>query len=368
MSDLALDAVDLVLDDRDPQAIFDACLDAFEALAPDARVRNGSVEALLMEAMSVASADVIYALNRFVGAVVEGVLGLYEVPRFAGASASGVVTLTLDGTRTLTVAAGQRLLDPGTGLVLQVTADTSGTSVSTLALPVETLLPGGAGNAITAGTAVGIVDAIPYAASASVTTAFGGGADAEDDAAYVLRARAVLARVTSSLVLPEHFVAYALEDARIARAAAIDLYEPPSGTPGSDLGHMTVVVYGPGAEVPVLVRDELRDAMAAISSAMLTVHVEPATVVSQAMTLAVHALPGYSTTAVGDDVTAALTAWCSPAVWPWGRDIMVTEIIDVAADVAGVDYVDSVATPAAMVTIAADELATAGTITVTVLT
>ena len=367
MSDLALDAVDLVLDDRDPQMIFDAALDAFEALAPDARVRNGSVEALLMEAMSVASADVIYALNRFVGAVVEGVLNLYEVPRFAGAVASGVVTLTLDGTRTLTVAAGQRMVDPGTGLVLQVTADTSGSAVSTLALPVATLLPGGAGNAIAAGAAVDIVDAIPYVVSAAVSTAFGGGADAEDDAAYVLRARAVLARVTSSLVLPEHFVAYALEDARIARATAIDLYEPPSGTPGSDLGHVTLVVYGHGAAVPEATRNEMRDAMAAISSAMLTLHVEPATVVSQAITLTVHALPGYSTTAVRDDITAALAAWCSPVVWPWGRDIMVTEIVDTAADVAGVDYVDAVATPAGTVTIAADELATAGTITVTVL-
>lgn len=367
MSDLALDAVDLVLDDRDPQMIFDAALDAFEALAPDARVRNGSVEALLMEAMSVASADVIYALNRFVGAVVEGVLNLYEVPRFAGASASGVVTLTLDGTRTLTVAAGQRLVDPGTGLVLQVTADTSGSSVSTLALPVATLLPGGAGNAIAAGAAVDIVDAIPYAVSAAVTTAFGGGADAEDDAAYVLRARAVLARVTSSLVLPEHFVAYALEDARVGRAAAIDLYEPPSGTPGSDLGHLTVVVYGHGGQLSTEVREELRVSMSAICASMITTHVEPATIVTQAITLTAHALPGYSTTAVRDAIAAALTAWCSPDVWPWGRDIMATEIIDVAADVTGVDYVDAVAVPAGTVTIAADELAMAGTLTISVI-
>lgn len=365
MSDLALSAIELVVDDRDPQAIFDAQLDEFMALAPDARPRNGSVEALLMEAMGVAAADNIYAANRLITKVVEGILNLYGVPRFAGAPAAGVVTLTLDGTRTLTVAAGQRLMDPGTGLALAVSADTTGTGVSTLAVPVATESAGGAGNAITAGTAVDLLDAIPYVVAAQVTTALSGGADAEDDATYVVRAQAVLARVTSSLVLPSHFVAYLVQDPRVGRATAIDLYQP-GGTPGSDVGHLTLYTWGRGAALSSAVREELRAAMAEISAAMITLHVEDATVVTQAITLTVHVLPGYSTSAVRDAVTEALKAWADPDVWPWGRDIMTTEIIDVAADVEGVDYVESVTTPSGTVAVSASQLAMAGTITCTV--
>jgi hypothetical protein len=56
----------------------------------------------------------------------------------------------------------------------------------------------------------------------------------------------------------------------------------------------------------------------------------------------------------------------SPDVWTWGRDIMVTEIIDIAADVTGVDYVDTVTAPATTVTLTPEQLAIVGTITVTV--
>lgn len=363
--DLDLSYLGLDIDDRDPQAIFDAALARFIELAPTARPRNGSVETMLLEAFAIASADVIYALNRFPSTAVEGILALYGVPRFAGSPAEGTVTLTLDGTRTLTVEAGQRLSDPTTGLVLEVSTTTTGTSVSSLAVPCQTVTNGGAGNAITAGSALDLLDAIPYVTAASVTTAFTGGADAEDDTAYIDRAATVLARVTSSLVLPSHFVAYLLQDARVTRATAIDLYEP-GGTAGSDLGYLTTYTYGRGAQLSSTVREELRAAMQAICSAMVTVYVEQASIVTQNLALTVHALPGYSTATVSADVQAALATWMSPEQWAWGRDIMQSEIIDIAADVTGVDYVTSVTTPSSTVTLAANQLAKSGTITVTV--
>lgn len=363
--DLDLSYLGLDIDDRDPQAIFDAALDRYVELAPDARPRDGSVETLLLEAFATASSDVIYAINRFPSTAVEGILALYGVPRFAGSPAEGIVTLTLDGTRTLTVEAGQRLSDPTTGLTLVVSTSTTGTSVTSLAVPVETEDNGGAGNAITAGSAIDLLDSIPYVTSATVTTAFTGGADAESDTAYIDRAATVLARVTSSLVLPSHFTAYLLQDPRVSRATAIDLYEP-GGTPGSDLGYLTTYTYGRGDQLSSGVREELRAAMQAICAAMVTVYVEEADIVTQAITLEVHALPGYSTPEVSAAVEAALAAWMNPTSWPWGRDILTTEIIDVAADVPGVDYVTSVTTPSGTVTLGDSELAQAGTITVTV--
>lgn len=366
VKDLNLSAINLVVDDRDPQAVFDAGLAKFIELAPTARPRNGSVEALLLEAIATATADGIYATNRFITKAVEGILGLYGVPRFAGASAAGVVTLTLDGPRTLTVAAGQRLLESTTGLVLLVTSSTSIISASDIALPVYTETPGGAGNAITVGMPVDLLDAIPYVASAAVTTALTGGADAESDTSYVDRASTVLARVTSSLVLPTHFIAYCLEDTRVGRATVIDLYYP-GGTPGSNLGHLTVHTYGHAAQLSAGVKTELTAAMQAICAAMITVHVADASLVTQAVTYTCHALPGYSTIAVKASIDAAITAWMSPDAWPWGDDIRQTDIIALIAAVPGVDYVDSVTVPATTTVLSASQLATVGTITGTVI-
>lgn len=365
MKDLDLSAIDLVVDDRDPQAIFDAGAAKWAELAPTARLRNGSVEAILLEAAATATADGIYALNRVIGKVVEGVIALYDVPRFAGASAAGTVTLTLDGPRTLTVTAGQRLLEPATGLVLVVTADTSVTVASTITVPVETEEPGGAGNAITTGSGIDLLDAIPYVVSAAVATSMTGGADAESDTAYLDRASTVLARVTSSLVLPTHFVAYALQDTRVGRATVIDLYQP-GGTPGVDLGHLTVYTYGLAALLSGTVKDEIAADMQARAAAMLTVHVEDADVVTQAVTLTCHALAGYSTTAVRDAIEAALTAWMTPDEWTWGDDIRATDIIALVSAVPGVDYVDSVDTPSSTITLSDEQLAQVGTMTVTV--
>jgi uncharacterized phage protein gp47/JayE len=365
VKDLDLSAINLVVDDRDPQAIFDAALAKWVELAPTVRPRNGSVEAILLEAAAVATADGIYALNRFVTKAVEGVLNLYGVPRFPGAAAAGTVTLTLDGTRTLTVTAGQRLLEPSTGLVLEVSADTTVTGAASIVVPVVTAEPGGAGNAITAGTPIDLLDAIPYVVAAAVTTGLTGGADPESDASYVDRASTVLARVTSSLVLPVHFTAYALQDTRVQRATVVDLFEP-GGTPGAELGHLTVYAYGYGALLSSGVKAELRDAMQARSAAMIEVHVEDPTIVTQAVTLTCHALPGYSTVDVRDAIEAALSGWMNPDTWSWGEDIRPTDIIALVSDVAGVDYVDSVTTPASAVTIDVDELATVGTMTITV--
>jgi uncharacterized phage protein gp47/JayE len=365
--DLDLSAIDLVVDDRDPQMTYDAALATWTALAPTAQPRNGSVEAQILEVTSTAGADVIYALNRIIPLVVEGILNLYGVTRFAGSSAAGVVTVTLDGIRDLTVTAGQRLSDPATGLVLLVTATTSVTAASSIALPVRTEEPTGSGNAITAGTAIDLLDSIPYAASAAVTTGLSGGANPEDDASYIDRASTVFARVTSSLVLPVHFEAYLLQDARVGRVTSIDLFEP-GGTIGADLGHITLYAYGKGSQLDPAVQAELLAAMTERSASMITVHLQDATIVTQAVTLEVHALPGYSTSDVRAAIQSAIAAWMSPDTWPWARDIMTTEIIDIAADVPGVDYVTGVTTPSGTVALDLDELAQAGTITVTVTT
>lgn len=363
-ADLSLSYLGLPLDDRDPQGLFDAALERFQSLAPEARLRNGSIETMLLEAWSTAAADVIYALNRVPATVVESILALYGIPRLTGATATGQVTVVLDGSRTVSVPAGVQFRDPATGLVVQVSTTTTVTG-SSIVLPVVAEASGSEYNDLTTGTALDIVDDIPYSISASVTTALTGGSGAESDADFFDRASARFARVTSSLVIPEHFVAYALEDGRPLRVTAVDLFQP-GGTAGSDIGHITVYVWGRGAALSAPVREDLREQMQAISSAAVTVHVADAGIVTQPIAVTVKALAGFTPSAVQAAVQAALAARFDPAVWPWGRDILTTEIIEAAAGAAGVDYVETVATPAANVALSASQLAQAGTITVTV--
>lgn len=365
MKDLDLAAIDLTVDDRDPQAIFDAMLGTFQTLAPTARVPNGSLPAILFEAFATGIADLIYAANRISPVTIEGVLTLRGVPRFAGAPATGAALLTLNAAHDLTVTVGQRLEDPTTGLLLEVTTSTTVTASTTITVPLRTVTPGAAGNAIPAGAALNVRDAIPYVASATVSTAFTGGADAEDDAAWLDRCSAVQARVTSSLVLPEHFTAYCVEDVRVNRATAIDLYQP-GGTVGLDAGHVTEYVYGYSAQLSTEIREELRAAMHAISSSLVTIHVEPASLVTQAVTYEVTALAGYDPGDLETTIDAALTAWMNPNDWAWGEDVRQTDIIALLADIPGVDFVDAVTAPAGTTALAAHQLATIGTITGTV--
>ena len=364
--DLSLKSLDITPDDRDAQAIFDSALSAAQLALPDWTPRNGNVEVILMEAMSIAAADAIYALNRIPPIVLESVLALYGIIRSTGDQAVGTVTVDFDDLRTLEIAAGTEFADTVTGLTMYARDDTQVTNLDTITITVVATDAGAAGNEIEAGSDLDIVDSIPYSIGATVATGLTGGTDPENDEAYFDRASTVLARVTSSLVIPSHFIAYALQDTRVLRATAIDLFEP-GGTPGSDLGHITIYVYGRGGQVAEATRTEIETAMQTLSAAMITVHVEPATVITQAVDITVVGFPGYSTEAIAADVETAIANYLSTDTWVWGADVIVNELIAVASAVPGVDYVQTVGTPSGTVTVAANELVDGGTITVSVI-
>lgn len=358
-------ALGLVVDDRDPQAIFDAMVDRWVELAPDAQLRNGSPEAILMEAVATAAADSIYAANRMISVLVDAVLAIIGAPYDTGQAATGVVTITFDGTQTGTITAGTAM--SAAGLDLVVRQDTAFTAVTSVAVPVAAVVPGSAGNALAAGEDVTLDDPVPYAAAAAVSVGLAGGADPETDDAYRARVANIFARLTSSLVLPVHFSAFALEDVRVGRATSISLWDGANpATIGADLGHLTTVLFGRGTVLDAAVLDELRDAMQAISSAGTTIHAIPAAIVVQPIAITVHPMPGAVASDVQAAVAAVLSAWLDPAAWTYGEPIRVNEIIARAASATGVDYVTTVTTPAADVAVAAYELAQAGIITVTV--
>ncbi len=367
MSDLGLSRVEIVPDDRDPQATFDAMLAAVQTALPTWEARNGALETVLMEAWATGAADLIYALNRLPGRIEEDILNLYDVPRFAGAAATGNVVITWDTTRTATVDAGLRFEVPDTEIVLEVTTTTTGTGAS-LTVPVRATVNGAAANAVDSGAAIDVLDAIPYAVSVALSGTLSGGADPETDAAYIERASTRLARVTSSLVIPSHFVAYALENPAVKRAKAYDLWDGTGSLSTSDLGYVTIAMYGIGGQVLEATRDAIEAEMAERCAAMITPVVIPADITTINIAATVTALAGYDTDKVRDDCVAAIRAYVNPATWEWDASLLDTEIIALLDQVPGVDFVNTgTVTPSGTTTIDTPAgLAQAGTVTITV--
>ena len=354
------------VDDADPQAIFDRMLALAETRLPQWEPRNGSLEVVLMEACAVGMADLAYAANRVMGSMVEGLISLYGVTRDEGTPATGTVRLTLTGSPTTTIEEGTlfRIEDADSMLVATESVEVTG---GTLDVAVATTDTGGYLNSIVAGTACDPVVSVPHLANCVLHTDLNGGADAEDDLAFLTRAATRFARVTSSLVVPDHFTAYALEQPYVKRAVAVDQYDHDGGnSPGDDDGYLTVYVYGNGDEITADQKSELQTAMQAQCASILTMTVEDATPVSVAVTAAVTKATGYDTTELETAIEDALAS-----VWSWqtsgfGADVEPLDVQAVIESVPGVDSVTSLTLPSTTATVAFDEFAVIGTVTLTI--
>lgn len=364
-------ALGALVDERYPSDLAAQGIAALQAARTDWVPRPGSVETLLIEALALAVADVTNAANQTVAAVEEDILARrFQVPRQPGAAATGQITVTFDAAVTTTIPAGTGFALTEYGIEVAVTADTTVTASATAVLTVATTEPTSLVNGAGVGASVDVLDVIPNVLSVAVTGAFSGGSDPEDDTTYVTRARNRLARVTNSLVVPDHFSAYVLEDGRAVNAATIRAWNgtgtvPAPGT-GTDTNHVTVACYGRGGQVPAGDRTALAEAMQAITAEGVTVHVNEASLSSVSVTLTAAAEPGQVAASVQAGIEDALRAYLNPQTWTFGETVRHTSLIALVAAVPGVDYVGSLTLPAADVTLAADQVAYPGTLTVTV--
>ena len=319
-----------------------------------------------MEACAVGMADLIYAANRVLGALVEGVINLYGVTRNEGTPATGTVRLTLTGSHTVTIDEGTlfRLEEADSMLIATETVTDTGTTIDVAVATTDT---GGYLNAITAGTACDPVVAVPHLANCELLTDLNGGADAEDDLAFLTRASTRFARVTSSLVTADHFAAYALEQPFVKRAVAVDQYDHDGGnSPGDDDGFLTVYVYGTGAAITADQKSALEADMQAQCASILTMTVEHATPVSVNVTAAITKATGYDTAELEAAIEDALGS-----VWSWqtsgfGADVEPLDVQAVIESVPGVDSVTSLTLPSTTATVDFDEFAVIGTVSLTI--
>lgn len=192
-----LTAVGSPLDERYPTEIATASVAALQARLPSWIPRNASPELVFIEALGIAVAEIVNGANATIGAIEEDILAnFYEVPRRPGSPATGQITVTFDTAVTTTIPAGTGFSLADYGVEVATTADVNVSASSTAVLDVSTTESTTLVNGVGAGAAVDVLDVIPNILSVAVTTGFSGGADPEDDTAYITRARNRLARVT----------------------------------------------------------------------------------------------------------------------------------------------------------------------------
>lgn len=366
LRDLDSSYLGVSVDDRDPEAVFDSMLALAESRLPTWEPRNGALETVIMEACAVGMSDLIYAANRTLGALVEAVINLYGVARDEGTPATGTVRLTLSGSQTTLIDEGTlfRLESADSMLIATEAVEVTGATVD---VDVATTDTGGYLNAIPAGTACDPVVAVPHLANCELLTALTGGSEPEDDLAFLTRASTRFARVTSSLVTADAFTADALERPFVKRAVAVDQYDHDGGNdPGDDDGYLTVYVYGAGAAITADQKTALEADMQAQCASILTMTVEHATPVEVDVTAAITKATGYDSDELDAAVVSALTA-----VWSWqtsgfGADVSQLDVQAVIESVPGVDAVTSLSAPASPASVAFDEFAVIGTVTLTI--
>jgi hypothetical protein len=225
---------------------------------------------------------------------------------------------------------------------------------------------GTVGNLTPSGVTLDMVDSLPFVESVKTATVLLGGAGPEDDRAFQGRASATLARLTSTLVLPESFQFAAASRPEVGRAQVFDLYDPatPDLTPA--VGHVTVAVAGPDG-TPLAPADaaEIGAWMTNQALASLQVHVIDPTYTTVDLDVTVKPSYGFNTAQVQASVEAVLRDWLDPRTWDWNPVIGQYAIVAKVAGSAGVAEVT--AAPANIPLAGKAPLPTVGTITVNVI-
>lgn len=367
--------VDLTLEELTAQDLFDLAMANLQARVPGYAPRETGIEVILLESMALAVEQSIFAINRLPGAIFEALLRGFGVERFIGQPPEVDLTFLVATSNGYTVPDGTRAV---------LTTDAGSIAFR---LDGELTIPVGSNsatghcvadeytsdyNGVPAGNDLALLDAVPFVDYVRTASIVAGGADAESDTEYLARGTARFARLSETLVLPDHFVQAALENPLVHRAYALDNYNPdqPGAIPGTFAGHITVAVYGENGPLAPADRTALLQSFQASTAANLAVHVIDPTLNVINIAARVRSTGGTDAGTVATvqaNCDDALRDYISVNTWPWEATVRKNEIISLLSNVQGVDYVDVVTSPAADVTLNGyAPLATVGTVTIDV--
>lgn len=316
---LALDEGGYIAPDveTDQDAIAQQVFDNLALRSPGWQANDGNLEVWLTEAWSESAAE-IRALARDVPASIfttygEDVLGI--MPGLA-LGANGVATFTAVDAQGYTIEPGTQfaLARSGDDLVAFVTLEETtipvgDTSVAGVAF---TAVIAGADANNLAGTGQ-MLDPLNWVQSVTVAAPTSEGADAETPEDYLNRLSILLRMVALRPVLPQDFAILALQIPGVARAIAMNLYDPVAGTWTNERTVTLILADVDGQPVPAAVKQSVVDLLEDLREVNWLVHVIDPSYTPINVTYSVVAFAGQNVSTVQSACNAALGNYLSPA-------------------------------------------------------
>lgn len=338
----------LTLVDLSAQELIDAALANLSTRFPGWVPREGNTEVVLLEQFAAVAEDIGYQVNTLPDVVTEVLLRLFGATRDQGAPPQVDVRFTVSDTSGHVIAAGTTVrLNLGAGepvdFVTDVDLPIGPGEIRTGVVSASGIAPTLEANGQPAGTELEVLDAVGYVESAVVAAPVAGGREAEDGDAFLDRATAILARLTTTLVRPDDVAAYVAEQPGMTRVKVLDLYNPDDvdSAPGRSPGFVTVAVAGDGgASIGTSARATLAAQIRNRMHAGLVVNVVDPTVTVVNVDVVAYRFLNADPVDVEASVRARLAAYLNPDAWEWGSTVYLNDVI---ADVDRAEGVDRVA-------------------------
>ena len=197
-----------------------------------------------------------------------------------------------------------------------------------------------------------LMDILDYVSTVTLDGPTSGGNDAEDIDSYLSRLSTRLQLLADRPILPRDFEIYAESVAGVARAVAVDGYNPANATFNNERMVTLYLMTETGANVGQPVKDAVQGLLEAAREVNFIINIADPTQTVIAVVSTVRATPGIDTAALDASVTAAVLAYLSSATWgtprwddtrKWVNTMVVRhyEIAEVINNVTGVDYIES---------------------------
>lgn len=284
--------------------------------------REGNIEVWIVEAIAFAMAEVLGVASRIDRSIFryfgQSLIGLAPID---GAPATVATTWTMTDALGHTIPAGTTVaLRTSAGVLVpfvtlvDVIVPAGQVATPAGSVTVYSVDPGTSRNGYPA-SALELMDALAFVDTVVSTEATSGGIDVETDDEYLNRLVAELQLLAPRPILGPDFAVYARKVEGVARAAALDNYNPATDTFGNEKMVTVALIDGAGANVSADVKTAAADLFDAAREINFVVNIIDPTRTVINVAYAAVALPGYSIVDLRTAINAAVTAYVDPAVW-----------------------------------------------------
>lgn len=339
----------------DPEELLDLAYEHLQAVIPGWQPADGNLDVWLLQAAAEIAAQVIETATdvpdrifRHYGAKIA------SLPPGDATSATGTTTWTVIDTDGYTIPEGTTIGAERDGSIIafQTTADVTIPPGASQATGVEVVAvdPGSDGSGLS-GDAT-LLDPLDYVVSVAFEGPTTGGADAEDDDAYLDRLRDELRLLAPRPILPADFATLARRIPGVGRAVAIDGYNPANQTFNNERMVTVAVADQAGEQVSTATKQAVDAELQDKREVNFVVHVVDPTYTTVDATYNATAWPDADPATVKAAADAALVEYLSPANWgakqegevkEWHNETVVRylEVAQVLQSVEGLRYVNS---------------------------